>query len=230
MEMQYETELTKDFTKNDIKNLKIEVNSEAVKIHSGDKFKVYIRFLISSDQRPVLYLKNKTLSLKSFTKKLDYLAFHPKVEITIPTKIKLDKLMITNKNGKTDIQNLQTQTTKLKLNNGDLTCKKFTNKTLKITAQNENIRFNKVNLKRLNLENEKGNIDLYKLTITKLSTIKNGDGDIILTKTTTPGLDISTLMGKMQIYGKRPKKLRYKTGNRNLMLKVQTNTGDIEVE
>ncbi|MDR1521270.1 MAG: DUF4097 domain-containing protein [Streptococcaceae bacterium] len=230
MEMQYETKLTKDFTKNDIKNLEIKANSEVVKIYSGNKFKVYIRHLIHKDQKPVLYLKNKTLSLKTFTKKADYLVFRPKIEITIPIKTKLNNLTITNKNAKTDIDSLQIKTTKLRLYNGILICKKFTNKTLKIIAQNEEIRFNKVNLKSLNLENKKGDIDLYKLTITKLSTIKNIDGDITLTKATAPGLDISTKMGKVQIYGKNQKKLRYKAENRNLMLKVQTNIGDIEVK
>ncbi|MDR1013109.1 MAG: DUF4097 domain-containing protein [Lactobacillales bacterium] len=230
MEMQYETELTRDFTKNNIQNLKINVDNENVKIHAGNSFKVYICYLINTDQKPLIHLKDNTLNVKAFTEKADYLAFRPKMEVTIPAKKKLNKLTITKQNGKIDMQNLQIETTKLKLHTGNFTCKKFISKKLKIIAKNENINFNKVNLNRLNLENQKGDIDLYKLTTTKLSHIKNDNGDITLKKFNTPGLDVSTAMGKVQIQGRRQKESRYKTGNKKLTLKIQTNAGDIELE
>jgi hypothetical protein len=228
MEMQYETEFAKDFSNEEISNLKINVDSETVKIHSGNKFKVYIRHLIQPDQRPIVNWKNRTLTLNAFAKKAEYFTFRPKVEVTIPAEKKLSELTITNQNGKTNIDNFQIETAKLKLGDGSLSCQKLTSKTLKITAQSGEIRFNKVNLSSLNLENKKGDIDLAKLTTTKSSIIKNGNGDITLKKLTTPGLDLNTAMGKVQIYGK--KQTRYKNGNKKATLKVQTNVGDIEVE
>jgi hypothetical protein len=229
MEMQYEAELTKDFSSNEIQNLKIIVDSESVKLCSGDRFSVYICHMIHLDQQPVVHLKNKTLTLKAFAQKEDYLAFRPKMEVIIPADAKLKSLSITNKNGKTKIDNLQTKTTKLELGEGNFTCEKFTSQTMKIKAQNEDIKFYQVNLKNLNLKNQKGDLDLVKLTTIKPSIIKNGTGDITLTNATTPGLDINTAIGKVQIYGKNQKQTRYKAGNKKRMLKVQTNSGDIKV-